>query len=152
MLSVELVGIADVDGDGQDELVVSLMCSGTEIEHCCAGQTSIMTSVAAYRQESGGLRLVAPGLMGGQWLPGDESGPISRRGINAAALDGSTLVTTEYTPYSHMYSVEDLHDHDPSEWITARYVVRDARGCRSRDTALRQGPGGTCDTAATRPT
>lgn len=121
VLSTELLGIADVNGDGTEELIVTLMCTGHEIKQCCAGRTGMMASVAAFRVESGELKLAARGFMGGESLPGNEHGPATR-GIRSAELQGTTLVTTEYLPYSHLYTPQQV-GHDPEDEVTARYRV-----------------------------
>lgn len=121
VLSTQLLGVEDIDGDGTEELVVLLMCTGHPIVACCTGRTGMMSAVAAFRVDSGELTLVARGFMGGESLPGDEYGPASR-GVHSAELRGTTLVTREYLPYAHLYTAEQV-GHDPEDLVTARYVV-----------------------------
>ena len=42
VLSVDVVGFADVTGDGRDEAVLGVTCTGSSLETCCAGVLSTM--------------------------------------------------------------------------------------------------------------
>ena len=99
-----VLGRADIDGNGSEEVVMSLLCSGSLPETCCAGRSSTMTTVVVFTVQNGDtLKQVACGLMGGSSEPGDKYGPAPRK-ITSVELRGTTVVTTEsviplqYTP------------------------------------------------------
>ncbi|MGD8151026.1 hypothetical protein [Ornithinimicrobium sp. Y1694] len=126
VMSVELLGTGDVIGDGSQLMVVSLLCTGHEIEWCCVGRTGQMTSVAVLRLSSNDtLEVVLPGFSGGHSLPGNEHGP-AKRAILSASFDGSTLTTTEYLPYPEHYTWAQV-GHDPTSQVTTTYTVQGGR-------------------------
>ncbi|NLA30102.1 MAG: hypothetical protein GX875_10725, partial [Propionibacterium sp.] len=99
-----VLGRVDIDGDGNDEVVMSLLCSGSLPETCCAGRSSTMITVAVFTVEGGHtLKQIAPSLMGGSSGPGDRYGPAARK-ITSAELNGSTVVTSESIIYPEQYT------------------------------------------------
>ena len=47
ILEIGLVGTTDLTGDGTDEAIVWVSCSGSRIAQCCAGRASVMDVVLA---------------------------------------------------------------------------------------------------------
>lgn len=122
VLETRVVGRADLDGDGTEEVVLSLQCTGSPPEQCCAGRTSLMSAIAVFTVE-GGLDLTkrAPTLMGGATGPGDEFGPATRR-IASASLRGSRIVTHEDIVYPEQYTADQVGG-DPYRSTTVEYKL-----------------------------
>ncbi|HHU38570.1 MAG TPA: hypothetical protein GXZ45_04715 [Propionibacterium sp.] len=129
VMQTEVLGQADMDGDGQQELVLSMWCSGSEPENCCAGQSSLMPTIGVFKAGPV-LRQVAPSLMGGASAPGNEYGPAARK-IDSATLRGTTIVTTEYHLYAHQYTPEQVGG-DPSGSVTVEYRIEGGKWVASR--------------------
>lgn len=87
-----VVGYADVDGDGSEEAVLAINCAGSPVELCCAGRSSLLTFAIAVRRTGDGLRLVGEPIVG---LP--ISGAESR--IAEVRLEGSMILTRESVIY-----------------------------------------------------
>lgn len=122
ILELSLLGRADVNGDGADETVLMMLCSGTPPELCCAGQTSVAWTIGVFKEESGRLVRVADPYLGGLTYPGDEYGPLTR-GISEATLEGATLVTQEHIHYSLSYTPEQAGG-DPTRPFMLRLQLR----------------------------
>lgn len=88
----EVVGYADVDGDGREEAVLEIGCAGGPYQLCCAGRSSLSTFVIVVRKTGAGLALVGGPIVG---LP--ISG--ADAGIRSVRLEGTTVVTTESVTY-----------------------------------------------------
>lgn len=131
VMETKVLGRADLDGNGKTELVLSLVCSGSPPEHCCAGQSSIMQTVVVFTESGGKLTRVAPSLMGGATPPGDQFGPANRK-IMAASLRGTTVVTKEIVLYAHMYTPAQLGGDDPGAEVTVEYKLKNGSWTPSR--------------------
>lgn len=116
VLKTEILGRADVDGNGTDEIVLSLQCTGSLPEHCCAGRSSIATTVGVFAAQGGKLTKVAPVLMGGASGPGDQYGPADRL-ISSAKLRGKTVVTTESIIYPEHYTSSQVGGNPARQFI-----------------------------------
>lgn len=90
--ATQVVGYADVDGDGSEEAVLAIDCAGSPVELCCAGRSSLLTFAIAVRRAGDGLQLVGEPIVG---LP--ISGAESE--IAEVRLEGSTIVTRESVIY-----------------------------------------------------
>ncbi|NCD18820.1 MAG: hypothetical protein EOL89_02375 [Actinobacteria bacterium] len=86
-----------------EEVILSLQCTGSLPEDCCAGRMSISTAVVVLSQSGRALTNVAPALMGGASEPGNEYGPAHRH-IASAALRGRTITADEYIVYPEQYT------------------------------------------------
>lgn len=123
VISTAVLGRADVNGDGQPELVLRLDCSGSEPSSCCAGRTSIMPFVAAFSVGRGAALIqVGDTITGGTSRPGDSSGPAQRQ-ISKAKLQGATVVTTEYIAYYEQYIPAQVGG-DPAAPVTVKYALK----------------------------
>lgn len=126
-----VLGRVDFDGDGSDEVVMSLLCSGSLPEYCCAGRSSTMTTVVVFKVEDGDtLRQIAPGLMGGSSGPGDRFGPAARK-IASAELNGSTVVTSESIIYPEQYTTDQVGG-SPSAPVVVEYQLAGGSWTASR--------------------
>lgn len=131
VLESKVVGRADLDGNGQEEIVLSLMCTGSPPENCCAGRSSISTTVAVFAAGSGQpLRQVATSLMGGATPPGDEFGPAQRQ-IWSVSLQGTTIVTSESIIYWEGYTPAQVGG-DPSKPVAVEYKLSRSAWVASR--------------------
>ncbi len=122
IIETQILGRADVNGDGRNEVVISFICAGAEPDACCAGQSGKMASINVFQQEGGKLNRFAVPYMGGDTLPGNEYGPISRT-ILQSTLEGTTLVTQELNLYAFQYNYKQASG-DPYRKITSRLGLR----------------------------
>ncbi len=120
IIGTEVLGWADLNADGRDEVVLALQCAGSPPETCCAGRSSNLLSVAVLTPASDNrLEKVAPTLMGGASGPGDEYGPADRQIIDAQ-LRGDTVITTESIIYPEHYTSDQVGG-DPYGPVTVEY-------------------------------
>ncbi len=130
VIGTKVVGWADLDGDGRQEVVLALECAGSPPEQCCAGRQSTATTVVAFAVNGRKLTKAAPSLMGGQSGPGDKYGPADRE-ISSAKLSGSTVVTKEYIVYPEGYTAQQVGG-DPYATVTVKYTLRNGAWAASR--------------------
>lgn len=130
VLESSVLGRADLDGDGAEEIVLSLLCTGSPREHCCAGRSSLATAIAVFAVQRGKLTAVAPVLMGGASRPGDQYGPAQRR-IWSVKLRDKKIVTTESIIYPEGYTPAQVGG-DPFEQITVEYRLNRGSWTSSR--------------------
>ena len=124
VIESSVLGVVDLNGDGRDEAVMALACSGSHPDTCCAGRSSKMVTVATLAvADDGTLQLAAPSFMGGESLPGDEFGPAPRQ-IVSVELQGNTVVTSETIIYADHYT-EDQVGGDPYLPVTVTYQFTD---------------------------
>lgn len=93
------VGATDITGDGRDEVVVRMRCTGSPAEYCCAGRLSMMDVVAVF-DVSG----PTPQRVGNTIWPTTVTGPSGDEESRAITpesvrLDGRTVVTQQYLVY-----------------------------------------------------
>lgn len=125
--SAEVLGFADFDGDGIKDVALKFTCFGSLPEHCCAGQSSMLTFVDVLSVKNGRrLRLIAPPIRPGDSFPGNEYGP-APRAIQSASLSGSTITTFEYVLYAHMYTSDELGGGDPNLPVEVEHRLHDGR-------------------------
>ncbi len=118
------IGRADVDGDGETELVMALQCSGSHPDYCCAGQASLLWFTAVFDGSTQPiLRLKAPVIRGTKAGPGDETGPAERSIDENTRLEGNAIVTTESILYADQYSSQQVGG-DPYRSVTVTYRLR----------------------------
>ena len=106
ILATRLVGAVDVTGDGVDEAVVALTCTGSPQELCCAGRTSLMDFVAVLDLHDGTVRRVGDTIM-----PVDVPvpGPSPRQfHADEVSLDGSTVVTYQTLVYPEQLDPDEV--------------------------------------------
>lgn len=130
ILETQVLGRADLDGDAKEEIVLSLQCTGSLPEDCCAGRTSISTAVVVLTQSGQTLTKVAPTLMGGASEPGNEYGPADRQIASAALRDG-TIVTNEYIAYPEQYTPAQVGG-DPFLPVSVEYELNQGTWTASR--------------------
>lgn len=131
IMEISELGRADFTGDGTPEVVVRLLCSGSEPAHCCAGQGSVLNAIAVFEvQRNGSFRRIAPPIVGGKTGPGNEFGPAENY-IEKARLSGTTIVTTEHLLYSHGYTSAQVGGN-PNRAIVIRYRLRNAAWVATR--------------------
>ena len=129
IMETKVVGRADVDGDGEQEVVLDLACAGSEPERCCAGRASLMPTIGVFKPGTP-LRQVAPSLMGGASEPGGEFGPADRR-IDSISLRGKVIVTQETIIYPEGYTAAQVGG-DPSAAVTVEYQFKAGKWVASR--------------------
>jgi hypothetical protein len=113
IIDSSLLGWADFNGDGQRDVALVLRCSGSRIDSCCAGQSSLLNFIGIYGVGPGAqLTLIGPVLGGSKVLPGDQYGPASAA-IEAASLNGTTITTDEYVLYPADYTSRQLGGLNP---------------------------------------
>lgn len=131
ILETKVVGRADLDGDGRQEIVLSLLCTGSQPENCCAGRTSVMPAVGVFTIQNGQtLTKRAPTLMGGASAPGDKFGPAHRH-ITSVSLRGETIVTSEAIVYPENYTADQVGG-DPFLPVTVEYRLNRGTWTASR--------------------
>lgn len=124
IMDAKAVGMADFDGDGDQEILMTANCAGSRIEACCAGRASIlMVALVLEPHPDGSVTLLAPPIMGGR--SGGEM-----RAIGTVSLEGATVITTEHIVYPE--SVTGAVGHDPFEPVTVRYELRGAEWVEHR--------------------
>lgn len=124
ILESSVVGRADFNGDGADEVALRLMCSGSEPEHCCAGQSSLLNFAAIFEvNRSGTLQRIGKPIMGGSSGPADHY-------ITSIRLVGKTIVTTERLLYAHNYKASKVGG-DPFRAMTVKYSLRNGQWVNS---------------------
>ena len=125
VMSTTILGTVDIDGDSKQEVIMSLMCSGSEPENCCAGRSSIANTIAAFSIGNGQtLTQIGSSLMGGT------SGPASRQ-IKTAELSGNSVVTSEYIVYPEQYASGEVGGN-PNELVTVEYSFSNGDWIASR--------------------
>lgn len=129
VLESKILGRADLDGDGQEEVVLSMLCTGSEPQNCCAGRTSLMTTIGVFKPGAT-LKQVGTSLMGGASGPGGEFGP-AVRSIDSAVLRGTTIVTKETIVYGEQYTADQVGG-DPFEPVTVEYKLSGGMWVASR--------------------
>lgn len=103
VLDSEVLGWADFDGDHEPEVAMRLRCSGSRLDQCCAGQSSLLNYIAVFDVgPRGSLIQFGDSLPGTSVYPGDEYGPASSS-IATARLDQTTVVTGEGVLYVDNY-------------------------------------------------
>ncbi len=107
VLQTALVGAADVTGDGVDEAVVSLKCTGSPSKLCCAGRTSSLDFIAVLDLTGDRPRRVGDTITPTE--PTDRSGTDEVRAFDgdAATLDGATVVTQQTLVYPEQVKPRD---------------------------------------------
>lgn len=119
-----VLGTVDLDDDGIPETVMSMLCSGSPPEDCCAGRASQMLTIAVFSIVAGQqLKQIAPSLMGGASEPGDEYGPAQRM-IVTAKVQADAIITTEYLIYPEQYTAAQV-GADPADPVTVTYNLAD---------------------------
>lgn len=108
VLDTHLVGAVDVTGDGLDEAVVALNCTGSLNETCCAGRTSHLDVVAVLD-----LSGDTPRRVGDTIMPIDVPGPNEYDETRSfegddVTLDGTTVVTYQTLVYPEQLSPNDV--------------------------------------------
>ena len=131
ILETEVLGRVDLNGDGKKEIILSLDCAGSPPEDCCAGRSSLVTTLAVLAPStSHSLDKVAPSLMGGASAPGNEYGPADRK-IGSATLRGRAIVTTEYITYPEQYTPDQVGG-DPYQPVEVEYKLERGTWIASR--------------------
>lgn len=88
VLSVEVVGFADFDGNGGEDALLQVECSGTPLDRCCAGATSILTFGVVLSGSEGDLQRLGPPIT----PPLSSSSTVT---IESLALEGTTVAVTQ---------------------------------------------------------
>lgn len=88
-----LVGYADVDDDGQEDIVLWVSCSGTPMAECCAGSGAVLDAVVALDVTGEEPERIGDAIFAGGDVP---------YGIVGAdtELDGAAIVTHELPVYA----------------------------------------------------
>lgn len=122
-----VIGRADLNGDGEQEVVLALTCTGSPHASCCAGRASIMDAVAVFSDRNGRyLELIAPTLMGGN----GPQGTASRR-IGEVSLFEDVIVATESVIYPETTSSAEAGG-DPHAPVTVEYRLENGVWIASR--------------------
>ena len=108
VLESALIGAVDVSGDGAEEAVVSLKCTGSPKEMCCAGRTSSLDFIAVLDLTGETPRRVGDTIT--PTAPEDRSGTEQSRAFDgdAATLDGTTVVTYQTLVYPEQLSRREV--------------------------------------------
>lgn len=115
----ELVGYSDLDGDGVEDAMLSVMCFGSTAAQCCAGRTSKQMFALPVRVTLGGRLAVIGGPITG--LRSAES-----YSIDEVRLDGREIETVERLAYPEQVDPAEV-GHDPFQPVTVRYRWGDGR-------------------------
>jgi hypothetical protein len=127
ILETRLVGAVDVTGDGVDEAVLALTCTGSPRELCCAGRTSLMVYVAVLD-----LTGETPTRVGNTIIPKDVPGPTPYDEVRSfqgdeVSLDGQTVVTYQRLVYPDQLGPADVaelegevrYDLQGDQWVAS---------------------------------
>ena len=118
VMSTDVVGYADFDGDRTADALLSVMCAGTPPERCCASRAGLLQFGLPLRLDpNGDLEIIGSPIMGG-------GRPNAGRAIHTIALAGAEVVTTETTIYPEGLTEADL-GYPPDATITATYRYQD---------------------------
>lgn len=121
VLAARRVGTTDVTGDGVDELFVTLTCSGTPIESCCAGRMSTMDVVAVLDVSSS-----QPRRVGNTIWPIDEPSPAGDPEPLEFQADNVTLESSTVVTRQRLIYPDSTEEAGASE-REVRYDLRDGR-------------------------
>lgn len=104
------LGNVDVNGDGINEIVLAVDCSGTPLYLCCASRASVMTFVVALDVTG-----PAPTRVGGTIVPGLHDG--EQYDIVEAGLAGAGVVTTQRAVYQDTWPTRQVtYRYDDGQW------------------------------------
>ncbi len=124
----EVVGRADLDGDGRTDVLLSVGCSGGTIAQCCAGRSSNATyAYAVTAGPDGQPKMIGDVIRAASSKPGDQYGPADRN-ISAIAIDGGgRVVTREYIYYPEQYTSAQVGGVDPAADVAVVHAMRSGR-------------------------
>ncbi|MGN8025467.1 vWA domain-containing protein [Microbacterium sp. 22242] len=127
VLDSRLVGVNDFNGDGIDDAVMVIDCTGTPKELCCAGAGAVAYAVVVLDLSTGTPQRIGEPIFGGEGRTSKGSEPLAiAEGKHPVELDSGTIVTYEVPVYG---------DVDPSDaaaisgWF--RYALSGDRWTRS---------------------
>ncbi|GAB6859502.1 VWA domain-containing protein [Microbacterium xylanilyticum] len=109
ILGARLVGGVDLTGDGVDDAVLVIQCSGTPKAQCCAGRASILDAVIALDVSGPEPKRIGDPIFGGSFATAsgaqglfinDEQDPVQ--------LDGHDIITHEVPIYDDEMSPADV--------------------------------------------
>ena len=131
ILSTQLVGRADLNGDGADDTVLVIECTGTPIASCCAGRSSIQASVIALDLSGVDPALIGQPINGGDPMTfnGDNDAYIYDDGSDAPRLDGTDILTSEGPIYPEQLSADEAAEI--TGWF--RHALVDGKWTRERE-------------------
>lgn len=103
ILESRLIGTPDLNGDGVDDAVLTLRCTGTPKALCCAGRLSTELEVVALDVSSDTPRLIAPAITGESV---NIAGTDEPRTIvdDRVKLDGEVIETYQVPVYGDNYT------------------------------------------------
>jgi pimeloyl-ACP methyl ester carboxylesterase len=127
ILATRLVGTTDLTGDGRDDAVLVVQCTGTPAALCCAGRASIMSTVLALDLSGATPVLIGTPFSGGSLSSseGDVYAKIYDDGTDSPRLEGTDVLAYEYPTY-------DLEDPDEAETIACwfRHTLKNGEWTR----------------------
>ncbi len=128
IVETKFIGKADLNGDGSEDAVLAIDCTGTPVAHCCAGRASVLTTIVALDVSSGDPTLIGQPLDGEELdsSEGEVSAYISLREDEMPWLDGTNILVYEGPIY-------DLKNVDEMKRISGwfRYSLEDGMWVRS---------------------
>lgn len=112
ILTTRLVGATDLTGDGADDAVLIVRCTGTPAAQCCAGRGSTLSTVIALDLRGATPTLIGNPFTGGTLVSseGEVGATIYDTDTYAPVLDGTDILTYEGPLYelSDPYEVEQI--------------------------------------------
>lgn len=113
VLTTRLIGATDLTGDGAEDAVLIIRCTGTPAAQCCVGRGSTLATVIALDLSRATPALIGNPISGGTLSSseGDVGAVIYDNGTDAPVLDGTDILTYEGPLY-------DLNDPSEAEQIS----------------------------------
>ncbi|WP_424708152.1 hypothetical protein [Microbacterium sp. SLBN-111] len=105
ILDTRLIGAKDLTGDGADDAVLLIDCTGTPAAHCCAGRASILPTVIALDLAGANPVLIGNPITGGSLASSE--GPVPTK---IGTLDGRTPVLDGKDILTYEAPIYDLDD------------------------------------------
>lgn len=127
ILETRLVGATDLTGDSRDDAVLVVQCTGTPAAQCCAGRSSILSTVLALDLSGTTPVLIGTPFSGGSIFSseGDVDAEIYDDGSDSPRLEGTDVLAYEYPIY-------ELEDPDEAETIAGwfRHTLKNGEWIR----------------------
>ncbi|MBS1673015.1 MAG: hypothetical protein JSS74_03525 [Actinobacteria bacterium] len=130
ILDTRLIGATDLTGDGTDDAVLKVSCTGTPAAKCCAGRGSVIPTIIALDLAGTAPRLIGDPIMGGDLASseGRVAAIIYDTPGYAPRLDGKDILTYE----APLYDLTDPNETDRiSGWF--RHVLADGTWSRTAE-------------------
>ncbi|MBS1907178.1 MAG: VWA domain-containing protein [Actinobacteria bacterium] len=127
ILESRLVGTSDFNGDGVEDAVIVIQCTGTPKELCCAGAGSVAWAVIVLDLSTGTPQRIGDPIFAGEGQTSKGIEPLTiAEGKHPVELDNGTIVTYEMPVYG---GVDPADAAAISGWF--RYARSDAQWTRS---------------------